>query len=453
MVLVYGLPGSGKSTLLRAFCSDAGVHDRCRLANELKTPFEFHWFSYDEAARKIEARVGRGASPSCSAAPLSASSLPSLASWHQARKCALEYTRLVCAAVISGNNSGDSWNAAWDRVHEARVKLGVVCAEGSLSDAKKAEAGSAVAAPPKHVVLALDDNFYYRSMRFSFYRIAALNQASFAQLLLQVPVDEAVRRDAAREGSACVGEATIRRMDLRFEAPHSGEAAAAQGKGRQRRWEGHDTSAVVCTSTDRREIGSASTQSGLQVATAALVSLLARAKIAPPLRRRDDELSDVERADRERERRLCSKSLIHATDLALRKIVGFLMRRFREEQAKLGTAAAAAAAAAAAGAGEVDEKPGTDERKESRALWEALCHCMRHKGLDPSTAATHEVAIVLGMARKCALEAAKEDSEEELETLVELAEEEQESVETLLGGRLVEAKACALFLAQLGSNT
>ena len=63
----------------------------------------------------------------------------------------------------------------------------------------------------------VDDNMYYSSMRYQVYQLVRQYSVGFAQVLLECPADTAVARDRARLLS--VGEAVIRRMATRFEAP------------------------------------------------------------------------------------------------------------------------------------------------------------------------------------------------------------------------------------------
>ncbi|KAF0975108.1 hypothetical protein FDP41_005861 [Naegleria fowleri] len=67
----------------------------------------------------------------------------------------------------------------------------------------------------KALVIILDDNFYYKSMRHDFVQICRNFSLSHVQILLKCPVDVCVERDKLRTIS--VGEAVIREMSQKFE--------------------------------------------------------------------------------------------------------------------------------------------------------------------------------------------------------------------------------------------
>jgi len=65
--------------------------------------------------------------------------------------------------------------------------------------------------------ILIDDNNYYRSMRYQFFQIAKKFNTSFAQIYLKVDVETAILKDLGRDEP--VGEEIIRKMALRFESP------------------------------------------------------------------------------------------------------------------------------------------------------------------------------------------------------------------------------------------
>ena len=67
------------------------------------------------------------------------------------------------------------------------------------------------------LVIVLDDNFYYQSMRNHFVQLCQEHTISHVQIVLKCSVDECVERDKKRKGRDHVGEEIIREMAGKFE--------------------------------------------------------------------------------------------------------------------------------------------------------------------------------------------------------------------------------------------
>lgn len=68
-----------------------------------------------------------------------------------------------------------------------------------------------------NVYLVIDDNNYYRSMRYKFYQIARKYEGSFVQMFFECDLEEAVIRDEKRKQP--VGRKIIQNMALKLEKP------------------------------------------------------------------------------------------------------------------------------------------------------------------------------------------------------------------------------------------
>ena len=71
----------------------------------------------------------------------------------------------------------------------------------------------------RKLLLIIDDNAYYRSMRYPFFQLAREHRAAYSQLLVLCNLDVALERNAKRCGDARVPEAIIERMSKRLEQP------------------------------------------------------------------------------------------------------------------------------------------------------------------------------------------------------------------------------------------
>lgn len=73
--------------------------------------------------------------------------------------------------------------------------------------------------PGEKLLIMVDDNLYYRSMRAAWFRLARTYSLGFCQVFLLCPTEDAIRRNAGR--SAPVPEETITTMAEKFELPRS----------------------------------------------------------------------------------------------------------------------------------------------------------------------------------------------------------------------------------------
>jgi len=82
-----------------------------------------------------------------------------------------------------------------------------------------AQAQEIIASGEGKLLLILDDNFYYRSMRKPWRRLARERGTAFYQLLLEAPLETCLARNAMRSVEERVPEFSIRHMAEVFESP------------------------------------------------------------------------------------------------------------------------------------------------------------------------------------------------------------------------------------------
>ncbi|KAL1245230.1 L-seryl-tRNA(Sec) kinase [Trichinella spiralis] len=69
------------------------------------------------------------------------------------------------------------------------------------------------------IIFLIDDNMYYRSMRFSYYRLARKHQFGFCQLYMQCDLERALIQNRGRKPDAVVSDETIKRMAEKIQIP------------------------------------------------------------------------------------------------------------------------------------------------------------------------------------------------------------------------------------------
>lgn len=140
----------------------------------------------------------------------------------------------------------------------------------------------------KKSILILDDNMYYRSMRYLYFKLARKADAQFAEIFLDCPLDVALERNSRRSHDK-VSEATIRKMAQIIEIPDPSKYS----------WEEHSMQADSC-----RDVVQFDLTQLLQIMSLKIVKL--------PI---DNSLAQ------ESQRASNCRNLTHQVDLATRKEV------------------------------------------------------------------------------------------------------------------------------------
>ena len=176
LLVLIGLPGSGKTTLARRLCS------------ALSNSYRLVHIEYDavvdlseQARLQAAAAAGEGDDR-----------------WREARR---ELERAVEAVVVGGEMPETLRQAIGSSVDAADPKVPEATGD------------------ERPTVFIIDDNMYLRSMRYRYFQLARRHQLGFAAVLLDVPVSECLRRNAARLQS--VPKAAIEAMATRLERPEA----------------------------------------------------------------------------------------------------------------------------------------------------------------------------------------------------------------------------------------
>lgn len=177
----------------------------------------------------------------------------------------------------------------------------------------------------KEIVIA-DDNCYYRSMRHSLFQIARDAKFAFAIIFLDVPLEEALKRNALRTTKDRVPDATVTKMANLFEIPDPTKHP----------WERHS---LISQNVD--------------LPTAWRLVETALAAGPPPPKLTEDEVRELE-AQRDQKRAETSASTSHNLDLTLRRLIGDVLKDSRLRNHKPASAKILASARKAALASPLD---------------------------------------------------------------------------------------------------
>lgn len=275
LCVLCGLPAAGKSTLARAL--------------SLRLRREWRWavgvVAYDDVMPE--------------AFPEEEAAGPLAPSWKALRRellgCLEGFLRaLLHRAPLSAPSGGTG--ALW-AAFTASLQ-----AQGLLHPAPAPEGPAhllptpAAAAGP--LLLILDDNFYYRSMRLEVHRLARRYSLGFCQLFLDCPLETCLQRNGRRPGALPAD--TILLMQGKMEEPNPQKNA----------WELN--SLTVRSATCSPE------------ASPELTGLLLAALENPVTYVEDNvEQKEVDRA-------VCSSSTLHQADQALRRIVSQTMKEAKD---------------------------------------------------------------------------------------------------------------------------
>ncbi|XP_072311841.1 L-seryl-tRNA(Sec) kinase [Eucyclogobius newberryi] len=255
LVVLCGLPAAGKSTLAR----------------ELRGPAaELGWRSaavnYDELIPEeaFVSRHEREEEPGEHTA------------WKRHRRAVLG-----CVEDFVCGTSGDGDKEAWQR--RVRDVLG--------SNASSPE--------PAPAVLLLDDNFYYRSMRYEVHQLARKHSLGFCQLFLRCDLETCIRRNQKR--AEPIPRAVMEEMERRLQPPD----------GRRNAWEENSVALDTAGALDAADI-----QKVLDLISFALKN---------PLRPVQDDTEQ-----KEDDRVACAHSAVHRADQACRKLISDAVKSARD---------------------------------------------------------------------------------------------------------------------------
>jgi O-phosphoseryl-tRNA(Sec) kinase len=254
LVLLIGLPGSGKTTLCGALVE---------FLKSLHATSHVIPITYDEL---IPADVLRHHD--------------NISQWKEARRDVLNCVQnlILCLTGLKEFSMANSFEMS---VREEMIK--------TVVNMKKTK-----------VYIIVDDNMYYRSMRYEYYQLARLYKLSFCQLFVQCSVTDALNRNSSRDTSVAVPQKVITRMAERLQPPDK----------QNNPWERFSLTlpSEVWTVTKMTEIS----------------DFLNYVAEHPVMRPEND--SDV----CQESRIICSTNVMHQVDVTLRKIIGDRMRQGRE---------------------------------------------------------------------------------------------------------------------------
>ncbi|KAJ7416473.1 hypothetical protein BTVI_35729 [Pitangus sulphuratus] len=208
--------------------------------------------------------------------------------WKRSRRELLQCLEGLLRALLTGAPLPGPAQPGWERLLRC-------CRPEGLLEAARGDGGAAA----RPLWLLLDDNFYYRSMRYEVYQLARKYSLGFCQLFLDCPLECCLQRNRLR--SDPVPEQTILLMARKIEMPDLKKNA----------WEQHSLilSSSDCISENNEQI----------------MNLLATALENPARPNEEDtEQKDTDRA-------ICAASAVHQADQACRRVISQAMKDARDK--------------------------------------------------------------------------------------------------------------------------
>ncbi|XP_012579248.1 PREDICTED: L-seryl-tRNA(Sec) kinase [Condylura cristata] len=276
LCVLCGLPGAGKSTLARA------------LSHRLRR--EQAWavgvVAYDDV-------MPDAFLPEASEPPL-----PS--QWKLLRQELLKYLEYF----LNGATGGGQMSVPPTRTEVMWEAFTACLKDQDLISSAAAEARPSYpltkTAMSRPLLLILDDNFYYQSMRYEVYQLARKYSLGFCQVFLDCALETCLERNGQRPRA--VPAETIHLMGGKIEKPHPEKNG----------WE-HNSLMIhsaACSSE-----------------TSSQLTDLLQTALENPVKRVEDNVEQ-----KETDRVICSTSLLHQADQTLRRIVSQTMKEAKDEQ-------------------------------------------------------------------------------------------------------------------------
>ncbi|NWU70140.1 PSTK kinase, partial [Pterocles burchelli] len=218
---------------------------------------------------------------------------PLVPRWKQSRRELLQCLERFLRALLGGEPLPAAAAAppGWERF--------LACCRGQ--GLRWAAEGSAAAARP--LWLILDDNFYYRSMRYEVYQLARKYSLSFCQLFLECPLECCLQRNRLR--SHPLPDQTIHLMARKIEMPDLQKNAWEQNSLILRSFD--------CNSEDN------------YANAEQIISLLATA-LENPVKQNEENTEE-----KEADRAICAASAVHQADQMCRRIISQTMKDAKDK--------------------------------------------------------------------------------------------------------------------------
>ncbi|XP_005402009.1 PREDICTED: L-seryl-tRNA(Sec) kinase [Chinchilla lanigera] len=276
LCVLCGLPAAGKSTLARV------------LGQWLRR--ERGWavgvLSYDDLMP---------------AAPLDgAGAGPPPYQWKMSRQELLKYLECFLMAVVNRCQMSAPPNrteSMWEDFVTCLKDQDLIISAALEAQPVYLVAETAISRP---LVLVLDDNFYYQSMRYEVYQLARKYSLGFCQLFLDCPLETCLQRNGQRP--QVLPADTIHQMERKIERPNPEKNA----------WE-HNSLTV---------------QSPVHLSEASLeVVDLLLTSLENPVKYVEENMEQ-----KETDRIICSTNVFHKADQTLRRIVSETMKEAKDEQ-------------------------------------------------------------------------------------------------------------------------
>ncbi|XP_048407480.1 L-seryl-tRNA(Sec) kinase, partial [Stegostoma tigrinum] len=284
LCLVAGLPGAGKSTLARC------------LLKALQSKKQSLLLCYDELIpREAFSLLGQ-----TDADRFTDSSAATGTLWKLYRHKLLAYIEHLIQAIY-GNGylsvSGRENDSTWEYFIQSLKQQHVISGETQLGVQQYAVLNMY----SRPLVIILDDNFYYQSMRYEVYQIARRNSVSFLQLFLECPLELCLQRNHKR--SCPVNDETIVLMSTKIQPPDP-----------------------VRNIWEKNSLTLESTENVLEMDTQKVFELL------------DVSLENPEKPFEENieqkaiDRAICAASVLHQADQAIRRLVSQSMKTAKDKK-------------------------------------------------------------------------------------------------------------------------
>ncbi|XP_028724276.1 L-seryl-tRNA(Sec) kinase [Peromyscus leucopus] len=279
LCVLCGLPAAGKSTFARALA--------------LRLRQERGWavgvLSYDDLLPPaLPDRAGTQLRPS---------------QWKMFRQELLKHVECFLVAVISGGQMSAPPNrseAVWEDFITCLKNQCLIFSAAHEAQPCHLLAKSAVSRP---LILVLDDNFYYQSMRYEVYQLARKYSLGFCQLFLDCPLEMCLLRNGQRPQP--LPNETIHLMEKKIEKPDP----------EKNTWE--HNSLIIQSSA-------CSLEASLEV-TDLLVTALEN-----PIKCAEDNAEQ-----KETDRLICSTNILHKADETFRRTISQTMKEAKDEQIPL----------------------------------------------------------------------------------------------------------------------